>query len=136
MRETTKTSVEGKVAKIINRRQLVINRGTDHGVEPGMKFVVVDDFEEILDPDTQESLGTIRREKIRVRVVEVQKSLAIASTYETYVNPGLGSYVRAFEEPTKQVRKLKIPQDYSTTPFEEVEGFVNIGDKVEQIHED
>ena len=135
MNDTTKTSIEGKVAKIINRRQLVINRGSEHGVEQGMKFVVIDDFEEILDPDTQESLGAIQREKIRVRVVEVQKSLAIASTYETYVSPGLGSYVRAFTEPTTQVRKLHIPQDYSATPIEEVEGFVNIGDKVVQIHE-
>jgi len=74
--------IRGKVAKIINSRELVINRGTEHDVELGMYFDVLEEKgQEIKDPDTGDILGSVERPKVRVEVVEVQKKMSIAATY-------------------------------------------------------
>ena len=76
--------IEGKIAKILNTRELVINRGTNHGVRPGMAFAVLEQQFGIVDPDTQEPLGNLDREKVRVRVSETHPKFSLARTYETY----------------------------------------------------
>ena len=84
-------NIEGKVAAIINSRELVINRGAFAGVQEGMKFKVMDHLLEITDPESNETLGTLEREKVRVKVSEVHPKFSIAMTYETYEvsEPGL-----------------------------------------------
>lgn len=81
--------IEGKIAKILNTRELVINRGTEHGVGPGMEFAVLEQYLSIVDPDTQQPLGELEREKVRVRVFETHPKFSLAQTYETYqeINP-------------------------------------------------
>jgi len=88
-------AIEGKVAAILNERELVINKGTDAGVKGEMKFKVMEPGVDIKDPDTGEPLGTIQREKIRVEIVEVHPRYSVGRTYETYVISvaGLGSDV-------------------------------------------
>ena len=77
-------NIEGKVAAIVNRRELVINRGANAGVQEGMKFRVMDRLLEITDPESNETLGTLEREKVRVKVSEVHPKFSLAMTYETY----------------------------------------------------
>ncbi len=77
-------TIEGRVANILNERDLVINRGSDHGVEPGMRFKVNSPEIKIADPVTGDDLGLLVREKIRVKVLEVYPQFAVAKTYETY----------------------------------------------------
>ena len=79
--------LEGKIAQILNDRELVINRGSKDGVESGMKFKIVENLI-ILDPDTDAQLGSIERENIRVKVIDVQPAFSIAHTYQTYQTTG------------------------------------------------
>lgn len=75
--------IRGKVARILNSREIAINVGWDDGVDRGMYFDVMDqNHEEIRDPDTQEVLGSIQRPKIRVKITMVQEKLSLASTYK------------------------------------------------------
>jgi hypothetical protein len=75
--------VKGKVAKVIGPRDLLINKGSDDGVHEGMRFVVLDlSASNVTDPDTLQSLGSLRLEKIRVQVVRVEPRLSMARTYE------------------------------------------------------
>ena len=130
-------TIEGKVAKILNNRELVINRGSNDGVEFGMKFKIVEENEEILDPDTQESLGSIVREKIRVKIVHVQPSLSIGQTFETYREStpshfgslflGLGS--------SETVTKVRTLSSSATTATDEKYATVRTGEKVVQVDE-
>ena len=95
----------GKVAEVLNDREIAINIGTDHGVDMGMYFdVLYPESGEIIDPDTKEVLGSIERKKVRVRVTEVQKKLAVASTYRSeQVTPWwshLGPFARALMPPS------------------------------------
>ena len=73
--------IRGKVARVLNTREVALNMGMNDGVEVGMYFDVLDaKSEDIRDPDTGERLGSIRRPKVRVRVTRVQEKLALAST--------------------------------------------------------
>lgn len=71
--------VEGKVAKILGNREIVINRGRNDGVRPGMTFeVFAAEGEEVWDPDTGETLGTVEDVKAKAEVTEVKERLAVA----------------------------------------------------------
>ena len=73
--------IRGKVARVINTREVALNVGMNSGVEVGMAFDILDaKSENIRDPDTGEWLGSIRRSKVRVRVTRVQEKLALATT--------------------------------------------------------
>ena len=76
-------AIEGKVAAVLNDRELVINRGETSGVKPGMIFGILEE-KEIQDPDTKEELGSVEIVKIRVKVVDVKPKMSICRTYETY----------------------------------------------------
>lgn len=74
--------VRGKVAKVLNHREVALNRGFADGVKLGMKFDILNpDSQEIRDPDTNEALGFIERPKSRVRVTQVQDRVSVAETF-------------------------------------------------------
>ena len=71
-------AVEGKVAKILGN-EIVINRGRREGVRQGMLFeVFAPEGEEVWDPDTGETLGTVEDVKAQAEVTEVKERLAVA----------------------------------------------------------
>lgn len=49
----------GKVIKILDEYKLVINKGSNDGVVISNRFLIYHLDEEIIDPDTQESLGRL-----------------------------------------------------------------------------
>lgn len=75
--------VRGKVARVLSEREVAINRGSNDGVELGMRFNILNSSEtqEIKDPDTGETLGHVERVKIPVRVTSVNDKLAVAETF-------------------------------------------------------
>ncbi len=103
------TPIRGKVAHILNTREIAINVGTENGVTVGMYFDVMDaHYENITDPDTNEVLGSLERPKVRVKIIHVQEKLSLATTYrKERVNTGgtgrgipLGPFARALMPPT------------------------------------
>lgn len=137
MRNTQTALIEGKVAKILNARELVINRGTEHGIEAGMRFKVVEETQEIVDPDTHQSLGTISREKIRVKVADAQPRFAIARTYQTYEvqEPSASALAFSLHRRFNTVTKVRtLASDFGDlrAPYDESKSFVAVGDKVVQ----
>ncbi|CAN5704141.1 hypothetical protein BH24ACT22_BH24ACT22_00340 [soil metagenome] len=72
-------AVEGKVAKILGNNEIVVNRGRAQGVRPGMLLEIFSaEGEEVWDPDTGETLGTVEDVKARAEITEVKDRLAIA----------------------------------------------------------
>ena len=135
--------IRGKVARILNSREIAINVGSDDGVSPGMYFDVMDqNSEDVRDPDTQEVLGSIRRPKIRVKITMVQKKLSLASTYKTRrVNVGgLGIEFTGLSRvlmPPKWVTKHETLKTEEKTweNLEEEKSYVKTGDPVVQVIE-
>ena len=81
-------AVEGKVAKILGNNEIVINRGSRKGVRQGMLFeVYAPEGEEVWDPDTGETLGTVEDVKAKAEVTEVKERLAVARIQHTQETP-------------------------------------------------
>jgi hypothetical protein len=77
--------IEAKVARVLSADSLVINRGSDHGVEIGMRFRVLNRRGlAIVDPDTGLPLGDAEISKAEVKVISVESGFATARTFRTY----------------------------------------------------
>ena len=73
---------QGSIVKV-SGEQIYINTGSDDGREPGNEFVVYRAGEELLDPDTGESLGSETEKIGRIEIVNVKdKKLSIAKPIE------------------------------------------------------
>src|SRR4028119_1292613 len=81
-------AVEGKVAKILGSTEIVLNRGRNDGVRTGMVFEVFSsEGEEVWDPDTGETLGTVEDVKAQAEVTEVKERLSVARLRQTAGSP-------------------------------------------------
>jgi hypothetical protein len=133
----------GKVAHVLNEREIAVNVGTAHGVNVGMYFDVIDAHDEaIRDPDTDEVLGSIERPKVRVRVTHVQEKLSVAGTYKVEsVNIGgddglFGPFSRSLM-PSEWIKKYETlrAKDKAWSPLYEEDSYVKVGDPVVQVIE-
>jgi hypothetical protein len=74
--------IVGQVALVEDDYTLVINRGAEAGVMPGMVFAVSSGPGQVVtDPESGRELGRLSREKVRVRVFDVQPLFARAHTF-------------------------------------------------------
>jgi hypothetical protein len=75
-------TVTGQVALVEDDHTLVLNRGAEAGVTPGMVFAIYSDAGQVItDPESGRELGRLRREELRVRVFDVQPLFARAHTF-------------------------------------------------------
>lgn len=75
--------IEGKVAKIIDDTDVVVNVGEEDGVERDMEFIVYEVGEVIEDPDTGEALGNVEHVKARVKPKHIQEKITVMTSAET-----------------------------------------------------
>jgi len=145
MTEMETKRLEGKVAQILNERELVINIGTEIGVIEGMLFeVLADQPLTITDPDDDTKvLGIYDRPKVRVEAFEVQPHMSICQTYETITTPGNLSWqlrnamsfsaIGAKEvPPTVTAITLRSSDDQFPAPLPQSESYVKRGDRVRE----
>ena len=102
-----------------------------------MYFDVVVQYEDIVDPDTKESLGSIERPKIRVKITRVQEKLSLASALAREINVGgmpLGEFSRLLMPP-KWVKKYDTFKATEETgeALDKEESIVKVGDPVVQV---
>ncbi|UKF27084.1 hypothetical protein [Clavibacter nebraskensis] len=76
--------VYGKVAEVISDREVILNRGSAHGVKEGMYFAIYNpDARRVTDPDTGEDLGPLREIVVTVVAVEVGQKMTLARTFRS-----------------------------------------------------
>lgn len=139
----------GRVAEILNAREIVINIGLAHGVERGMKFAVLAEAPiEIVDPTTHEVLDVIDREKVRVEASEVRERITICRTFRTRTIGGkagaMGDIMRQaiemqrmyeYEPPKKVFETLRVEDSQFPPPLDPDESYVQINDRVILVDE-
>lgn len=133
--------IRGKVARILNSREMVINVGARNGVTVGMRFGVMDaKGEDIPDPDTGELLGSLERPKVEVEVAKVQERFSVASTYkqESVNVGGAGIGMSPFSEllmPARWETRYETLKTEEKTweDLEEEYSYVKTGDPVVQV---
>lgn len=124
----TKEKLEKKfpaiVASIINKYIIVINRGKEHSIRLGQRFLIYSlSAEEIIDPITNEPLGYLEIVKGTGKVINVQERISTIESDKTEVpdktiirrGPFLGS-----------VEEIASPE---RLPFESVQ----VGDRAKPI---
>jgi len=146
MTERIAERIVGKVARVTSDRELIINRGSEQGVETGTVFRVRGEEVAITDPDTKEALGTVNRIKVVVRVEEVGDKFSIARTFRSRRvqvggGVGLGSLgagpLSQLLQPPKfetRVETLRIDRSQGE-PMGYDESVVKVGDVVESVLE-
>jgi hypothetical protein len=136
--------IRGKVARVLNSRELALNIGSEHGVREGMLFDVIDPKgEDIVDPDTGGIIGSLERPKVRVKVISVQNKLSVASTYKKErvnvggVGIGTSAISQLFMQPdyVTQYETLKT-EEKTWEDISEEESYVKCGDPVVQVKAD
>jgi hypothetical protein len=137
--------IRGKVARVLNSRELALNIGSQNGVRKGMIFDVIDPKgEDIVDPDTGGILGSLERPKVRVKVISVQDKLSVASTYKKErvniggVGIGTSAISQLFIQPPEYVTQYETLKTEEKTweDISEEESYVKCGDPVVQVTTD
>jgi hypothetical protein len=145
MTDTAKNEViEGRVAQILNARELVINIGARHGVKRGMRFAVLSEKPmEIHDPETDEVLDIVDREKVRVEAAEVRDRITICRTYKTRLVSGGGALwtsisasmrlQQMYEPPQSVVESLSVEDSQFPKPLDPEDSYVKANDRVVSV---
>lgn len=64
------------VAKVLDEYTVVINRGSDDGIKQGQTFLIFSTGDEVVDPESKESLGLLELVRGRGSVTHVQPKMA------------------------------------------------------------
>ena len=131
-----KEKIQGKVAAILNTREVAFNIGEAHGVKYRMLFDIFPKSKEnVKDPDSKELIGVIYRPKVRVRVESVDQKYSIARTYRTKSRQsGINFWANLQIDTDSEPETLK-KSDAEFEDLHEFESYVSIGDPVEQVSE-
>lgn len=122
--------IRGKVARIMSDKKIALNVGEKDGVAAGMKFVIFAPRDEIVDPETGESLGGFRTRKATVRVTMVSERFCFAGPVarsrllSTLFNAGVGE-IESVESP--------LPIDQSQVEPIASGSSIRLGDVAEQL---
>ena len=135
---TQSEPIRGKIAKVINSREVALNIGAAHGVESGMLFEILDDGgSEVRDPDTDELLGLAERSKIKVLITRTYDKFAVAHTYRRKeVNVGgRGALFGEYPKWEIHYETLKFQGGFERTveDLDEKDSRVAIGDPAVQV---
>jgi hypothetical protein len=136
--------IQGRVARILNSRELVINRGAEAGVSLGMRFAVLDPAgEDITDPDTGQIIGSLQRPKAQVEIVQVSENISVAKTYRyrmvstggTGAGLALSGDIARLFAPHREAKKYETlkASEAGWEPLTEEQSIVKVGDPVIQI---
>jgi hypothetical protein len=133
-----------KVVKILSETEVVLGGGSTSGIQEGMEFVIYEDGDEIIDPETKESLGTLEVVKGYVTIVNVQPKLSIAKTHSRTITRtkrvphGIAAWVamtsgyREEEFEVERIEKLRVEKP---DPIYEKQLIVRVGDKAKLTRE-
>lgn len=87
---------EGNVVQVGKTGQVIINRGSEFGVEVGQDLVMIEEGEEMIDPSTGELLGTEEGEEIgSLKVAKVSEKVSYCDVVSGDKNPAPGTIVKA-----------------------------------------
>ena len=97
------TSKPTKVARIIDKYTIVINKGTKNKISKGDMFLIYRLGDEIVDPDTKEILGTLEIVVGMGKVEHAQDTIATLTSCKTKKAPPL----KKFRDEAKFLKKLR-----------------------------
>ena len=87
---------EGSVVKVSGPGKVIINRGAEFGMEAGQEFVMAEQGEQLVDPDSGELLGEEEGAVIgKIKISKVAEKISYADIIDGEKNPEPGTVVRS-----------------------------------------
>jgi hypothetical protein len=125
-----KVVIVGKVIRIPDKYNVIIDVGKKQGVHVGMRFAIYEEGEPILTPDGKD-LGKIEHVKALVSIKHVQENFSLAETIESEEPSTVsGSIVTSL----RWKRNLPVT-DGRIQPFKPYDKSVKVGDLAKQTSE-
>lgn len=102
--------LKGMVAKFLSRSKIVINIGMKQGVKEGMEFIIYDEGDLIIDPETGHTLEKLEIIKGRIKITNVQQKISIGESFRvsTATRDALWSIQQTF---TRRVEVVLTKED-------------------------
>lgn len=128
---------EFKIAKILDEYNVVINAGTDHNIDIGDKFQILDKKGSVVkDPETDEIIGQLDLIKATVIVKETQEKMCICSSqthsyFKSSVLTGISAGVDGMFSTEQE--KLNIDNKQMTGGLRKSNEKIRVGDVVNLI---
>jgi len=79
--------IKGRIIRILSPKSVVINLGSENGIQNNNLFHILGEPEKVIDPETNHVLGSVKVTKGRVRASQVFDKFSIATTNWTQVRP-------------------------------------------------
>lgn len=86
--------VAATVAHVIDKYKVVINRGSDQGVKEGDTYLIYAIGPDLIDPETNESLGPLEVVRGRAVVQHVQEKVSTLETVDFEETPGTRKIIK------------------------------------------
>lgn len=120
-----------KIAKIIDEYRVVVNAGSNDFIKDGDFLEVYQPGQEVIDPDTGESLGALDFIKAKLRVVDVFPKMCVCENRDTQQKSLFSNISQSF------FYEETIPLNVQTTDisggYEEVDKKIKVGDLVRKV---
>ena len=121
-----------KIAKIIDEYQVVVNAGSNDLIHDDDCLEVYEPGQEVIDPDTGESLGTLDFVKAKLRVVNVFPKMCVCENRETEQKAFFSNLSQSF------FYEETLPMNVQTTDisggYEGIEKKIKVGDLVRKAN--
>jgi hypothetical protein len=130
--EADEEPIRAKVAQILTVKDLVLNKGSDHGVYVGMQFVILNrNAKDIVDPDTGKVIGSVPVAKTIVKAVSVQDQMSIARTFRSTDNTLLA--LAMFASGSAREETLRTKERSAVQELDEADSYVKRGDEAVEV---
>ena len=117
-----------KIIKIIDAYSIVINGGSNDDLILGTQLEIFAKGEEIIDPDTKESLGTLDLVKERIEITTILPKMSICKNIEEKQNSF--AVLLAGAQKTYEAKQLYIDSTEISGGFENIVKKIKVGDLV------
>lgn len=124
----SKTNKIFKIVKIINEYKVVVNAGANHQIREDDCLEVFAPGEEIIDPDTNLSLGTLDLIKAKLRVVDVLPQMCICEDRDGYSERTISVDFLTY----KRKNALNVDAREISGGFENIPRKIHVGDLVRE----
>lgn len=121
-----------KIVKIIDEYKVVVNAGSNDLIKPNDRLEVYQPGQEVTDPETGESLGTLDFVKAKLRVVDVFPKMCVCENHDTRQQSVFVNFSQSF------TYEEKLPLNVQTTDisggYEGIDKKIKVGDLVRKVN--
>ncbi|WZL82643.1 hypothetical protein QBE53_05905 [Vallitaleaceae bacterium 9-2] len=97
-----------RVIEILDTTSIIINYGKKDGANKNDKIRIVEIGEEIIDPETKESLGTLDSIKAELTIDTVYDNFSVCKDISTFTYNALLSPMNQFQKTSRTINELNV----------------------------